>query len=254
MGQLAGQNEWLLKLYQYVQHVRPRWLRKPATNVEMKGSSPRPSEPHMEHLQADRTPLVREQLRDEELLVLIGQGDEQALGALYDRHGALVYSMALHITGARRDAEVMTQDVFQRVWQHAHGFGGGAGSPSGWLVGLARASALEKRCSQQGTLPMHTTAPGITAGPSPRAGANLEETAGLRDDVRAAVAALPVDQRQALERVYYGRLTTRELAAALDVPDDEIKTRLRLGLLTLRDVLEPRGPAGAGVRSSRHSQ
>ncbi len=254
MRQLAGQNEWLTKLYHYVQHVRPRWLRKPATNVETKGSSPRLSEPHMEHLHVDHAPLVHEQFRDDELLVLIGQGDEQALGALYDQHGALVFSIALHITGTRRDAEAVTQDVFQRVWQHALVLRGGVGSTSGWIVGSARACALEKICSEQGRFPMHHTALDITASPSPQAGANLKEAAGLRDDVRAAVAGLPVDQRQALERVYYGGLTTRELAAALDVSDDEVKTRLRLGLLNLRDLLQPRRPAGAELHPGRHLQ
>src|SRR4028118_443280 len=75
-------------------------------------------------------------LRDEELLALIAQRESEALGALYDRYGRLVYTVALRITGDRETAEEVTQDVFQNVWQSAAGFQSASGSATAWLMGI----------------------------------------------------------------------------------------------------------------------
>ena len=84
------------------------------------------------------------QLRDDELLHLIAQGDEQALGALYDRYGRLVFSIALRVTDDRSCAEEVTQDVFHRVWTHAYGFRRVAGPPGGWIIGITRHRAIDE--------------------------------------------------------------------------------------------------------------
>ncbi len=83
-------------------------------------------------------------LRDEELLVLMAQGDQQALGALYDRYGRLVFSIALRIVGDRLSAEEVTQDVFQIVWQQVATFRPAAGAVSGWMVGITRRAIASK--------------------------------------------------------------------------------------------------------------
>ncbi len=76
----------------------------------------------------------RTTLRDDELLVLITQGDEQALGTLYARYGRLVYTIALRCTTDRLTAEEVIQDVFQHVWQHAGMCCTPARSVSDWMI------------------------------------------------------------------------------------------------------------------------
>src|SRR5919204_5725420 len=88
-------------------------------------------------------------MRDEELLALVIRRQEQALGALYDRYGRLVYTIALRITGDRQTAEEVVQDVFQNVWQAAGSFEPGVGSFSSWLFGIARHRAIDATRSKR---------------------------------------------------------------------------------------------------------
>lgn len=180
------------------------------------------------------------QLRDEELLALIVRRDEAALGALYDRYGALVYTIGLRITGDRQTAEEVTQDVFQNVWQTAGSFQPGLGAVGGWLVGIARHRAIdairskrERSRAREQTFEQSGLAD-LEAGPD----AALLQL-DLREAVRGALSNLPASQRQAVELAYYAGLTRVEIAERLGEPLGTIKTRLRLGLTRLRDLLRP---------------
>ncbi len=86
----------------------------------------------------------RTTLRDDELLMLIAHGDEQALGMLYDRYGRLVYSIAFRCTADQLSAEEVTQDVFQRVWQQARAFRAAEGSVASWMIGISRHRAIDE--------------------------------------------------------------------------------------------------------------
>src|SRR5262245_60927321 len=79
---------------------------------------------------------------DEELVRQVLRREEPALGAIYDRYGRLVYTIALRITGDREAAEEVTQDVFQAVWQGVGSFQPG-GSFVAWLTGIARHRAID---------------------------------------------------------------------------------------------------------------
>jgi RNA polymerase sigma-70 factor, ECF subfamily len=179
-------------------------------------------------------------LRDDELLVLVSRGDEAALGAVYDRYGGLVYTIALRVTGDRQTAEEVTQDVFQGVWQTAGSYQAGRGACAAWLVGIARHRAIdairskrERARTREQTYDRGTFAE--TAGaPDPEV-----TDFDLREAVRAALDSLPVAQRQAVELAFYGGFTRVEIAERLGEPIGTIKTRLRLGLMKLRDLLRP---------------
>lgn len=179
-------------------------------------------------------------LRDEELLAMVARGDEGALGAVYDRFGGLVYTVALRVTGDRQTAEEVTQDVFQGVWQTAGSYQAGRGACAAWLVGIARHRAIdairskrERARTREQTYDQGSFAE--TAGaPDPEL-TDLD----LREAVRAALDSLPPAQRQAVELAFYGGLTRVEIAERLGEPIGTIKTRLRLGLLKLRDLLRP---------------
>jgi RNA polymerase sigma-70 factor (ECF subfamily) len=179
-------------------------------------------------------------LRDEELLALVLRRQEAALGAIYDRYGRLVYTVALRITGGRETAEEVVQDVFQNVWQAAGSFQPRAGPFVAWLLGITRHRAIdatrskrERARTREQTLDLDAPASDDTS---------IERAAAqtlLREAVRAALDELPPNQRQAVELAYYGNLTRAEIAERLGEPLGTVKTRLRLGLLKLRDLLRP---------------
>lgn len=178
---------------------------------------------------------------DEALLGLITQREEAALGALYDRYAALVYTIALRITGDRQTAEEVMQDVFQSVWQTAGGFQQTLGAVSGWIVGIARHRAIDAtRTKRERARTREVTGIDQTTLPfaAPAADAGIEHYA-LSEAVRTALADLPQNQRQAIELAYYGGLTRVEIAERLGEPLGTVKTRLRLGLSKLRDLLRP---------------
>jgi RNA polymerase sigma-70 factor (ECF subfamily) len=175
---------------------------------------------------------------DEELMALVLQRQEAALGAIYDRYIRLVYAVALRITGDRETAEEVMQDVFQNVWQAAGSFQPGVGSFVAWLLGIARHRAIDATRSkrERARAREQTIEDFRPAGDE----LNLEREVGqrlLRDVVRSALEALPANQRQAIELAYYGGLTRVEIAERLNEPLGTVKTRLRLGLLKLRDLL-----------------
>jgi RNA polymerase sigma-70 factor, ECF subfamily len=179
-------------------------------------------------------------LRDEELLVLITRRHEAALGAVYDRYGRLVYTVALRVTGDRETAEEVVQDVFQNVWQAAGSFQPRVGAFSSWLLGITRHRAIDATRSkrERARAREQTLDFDMPIGP----GGEIEREVGqtlLRDAVREALEGLPPSQRQAIELAYYGNLTRAEIADRLGEPLGTVKTRLRLGLLKLRDLLRP---------------
>jgi RNA polymerase sigma-70 factor (ECF subfamily) len=177
-------------------------------------------------------------ISDEELLALVIQRQEAALGAIYDRHGRLVFAVALRITGERETAEEVVQDVFQSVWQTAGGFQSGVGSFSSWLLGITRHRAIDVTRSKRERARAREQALDMSYAAVDESGLDREVAQRmLQDAVRTALGALPATQRQAIELAYYGGLTRAEIAARLNEPLGTIKTRLRLGLTKLRDLL-----------------
>ena len=177
-------------------------------------------------------------LRDEELLELVIRRQERALGQLYDRYGRLVYTIALRITGDRQTAEEVVQDVFQNVWQAAGSYQAGIGQFSSWLLGITRHRAIDATRSKRERA--RTREQALDVGIPLSDESDIERDVArslLRDTVRAALQELPTNQRQAVELAYYGDLTRAEIAERLGEPLGTVKTRLRLGLLKLRDLL-----------------
>ena len=82
----------------------------------------------------DWTPLIHQ----------IAEGDQQALGALYDATSSLIYSLALRIVGDTATAEEVTLDVYTQVWRQAKSYDARRGSPSTWLLILTRSRAIDR--------------------------------------------------------------------------------------------------------------
>jgi RNA polymerase sigma-70 factor (ECF subfamily) len=176
-------------------------------------------------------------LPDDVLLQWIAVGNQQAFRTLYDRHSRLVFSLARYITGDRRHAEDVTQDVFVLVWQCPVLCHVCAGTARDWLAAITRNRAVTAVRQGHSTTWRRAAAQAredLVARDAPDL---CEQQRVLRDTFRQALGALPPDQRELLERAYYGGCTATELASDVGVPVDTVKSRMRLALGTLRMTL-----------------
>ncbi len=182
-------------------------------------------------------------LDDAALLARIAGGDEQALAALYDRHGARAFSLALRILGDRETAEEVVLDVFWSIWQHASSFMPERARFTTWLYAMVRRRAIDQlRRRRARPSPAHEieleAREATAADPAVEALAEAEEMARA---IREAMAALPEAQRQVLELAYFRGWSHREIAEYLGEPLGTVKSRLRLALQKLHDWLTERG-------------
>ena len=187
-------------------------------------------------------------LDDQILIRLIVQSDPEALGALYDRYGRLVYSLALNSVGNAATAEEITQDVFLRVWQRAAQYRAGRAKVSTWLTSITRHRAIDQ-LRRRGSRPeQHSAAwAELEPGAEPHVNGPEEATSRAmeRKRVRAAVSLLPEEQQPLLALAYYQGLSQTEIAETLALPLGTVKTRVRLGMQKLRQVLVEDAASGA---------
>jgi RNA polymerase sigma-70 factor (ECF subfamily) len=173
----------------------------------------------------------------QELLADCAQGDQAALASLYDQSSALVYSIALRMLADSGDAEEVTLDVYHQVWRAAHSYDSSRGSVTSWLVTLARNRAIDRlrsravRARSEEPIGKHADVPTFAAGP------DEARLAGQRQRMLAAMAALSLEQREAIELAFFSGLTHAELADRLSQPLGTVKTRIRLGMMKLREQL-----------------
>src|SRR5688572_6385718 len=155
------------------------------------------------------------QAEDERALERVAAGDAGGLGALYDRHGRAVYSLALRILGDEADAEEVTQDVFAQAWRRAGQYDESRGSVAAWLLVMARTRAIDRfrarRVRPEGRV--HDD-DGLTLQQLPSGGPDVasEMLAAERGQhVRRALESLPFVQRMAIELAYFEGLSQREI-------------------------------------------
>ena len=173
-----------------------------------------------------------------ELLAVCAQGDQAALATLYDQSSALVYSSALRMLADASDAEEVAIDVYHQVWRNARSYDSSRGSVTSWLVTLARNRAIDRlrsraiRARTEEPMGSHTDAPTFAAGPDETTLAGQR-----RKRILGAMAALSPEQREAIELAFFSGLTHAELADRLGQPLGTVKTRIRLGMINLREQL-----------------
>lgn len=171
------------------------------------------------------------------MLARIARGEEQAFDALYRELAAPTYGLIRRVLRDPAQAEEVTQEVMVEVWRTAARFDGDRGSVRTWVMTLAHRRAVDRVRSEQ-------------AAADRDARAASRDTVNVDDDVPEQVAArldqqrvrqclgsLTELQRESLTLAYYGGHTYREVAELLDVPLGTVKTRLRDGLIRLRDCL-----------------
>lgn len=167
-------------------------------------------------------------------------GDGDALAEVYDRYSALVYGVAVRVTGDRAAAEDLTQDVFVRFWERPGTYRPDRGSLRSWICMVARNRALDW-IRREGVRARYQLA--AVAEQCEQAWVD-EGRAWWHEEVaavRAAVGALPEPQREAVKLAYYGGRSYREVAGDLRIPEGTAKSRLRAALATIADRLSADG-------------
>jgi RNA polymerase sigma-70 factor (ECF subfamily) len=177
---------------------------------------------------------------DRALVARIERRDAEALAELYDRFSARLNGVACRILGDTGEAEEVLQEVFLYVWRAAATFDAARGSVLAWLLVATRSRAIDKLRSRRPGGRSRLTA--LEDAPEPTADVDLE--AGLAGKewealCRSAIGELPGDQRQALELAYFEGLTQQEIADRTKTPLGTVKTRVRLGLMKLRERIRP---------------
>jgi RNA polymerase sigma-70 factor (ECF subfamily) len=174
---------------------------------------------------------------DEDLLVAAGRGDQAAMGQLYDRFAGQMVGLAMRITQDATLAQDVVQDAFVGIWRNAARFDAGRASARTWIMAIAHnrsIDALRRRRPAQALPDPELPPPAALTSPD-----IWGEVAGRMDAdrVRAAVMTLSPVQREAIALAYFGGLTQQEIAERTGAPLGTVKSRVRLGLMALKDVL-----------------
>ena len=177
-----------------------------------------------------------ESVSDTELVVAIAERTPQALETAYRRHSSAVLGVARRMTFDAALAEEVVQEVFVRLWRAPERFDARRGSLRAYLLIDARARAIETVRSNQARRGREER----SARRERDAPEDVEREAWellLADHLRDALESLTEGERVAIELAYYGGYTYRQVASMLGQPEGTVKSRIRTGLLRLRDRL-----------------
>ena len=186
---------------------------------------------------APRDSRVEESDHLADLLNRSGRGDQSAFAALYDAMARRLHGLVLRVVRDPSQSEEVTQEAMVEIWRQSARYDRALGSPTAWMMTIAHRRAVDRvRSAEASTrrdvtyfeqnqqIPHDETAEAVSR--------NLE---GAR--VRQALTSLTETQRGAVELAYYGGYTHTEVAGMLDIPLGTAKTRIRDGLIRLRDAL-----------------
>jgi RNA polymerase sigma-70 factor, ECF subfamily len=202
--------------------VRDRRI-KDVSASQSPSNEPRPRLRMVESGPADR----------DELLRRVSLGDRDAFGALYDELSSQVYGLVRRVVCDPAQSEEVTQEVFVEVWRIAHRFDRDRGSAGTWVLTIAHRRAVDRVRSEQTQRDrVQALAQVPLSGPADDMATSLD-----RQVVRDAMNGLTELQRQSIELAYFRGLTQGQISELLDVPLGTIKTRIRDGLIRLRDAL-----------------
>jgi RNA polymerase sigma-70 factor, ECF subfamily len=181
---------------------------------------------------------------DLSLLQRIAARESTALAELYDRHSRLLFGLILRIVRDRGDAEEILQEAFVRVWTRAEIYDARMGGPLPWIVRVARNCAIDRLRARRVRAAVHAPAIDLTTveAATPASSTQTPEAAVLEAERRrtltGALAGLPPEQRQLIEAAFFEGHTHSELAQRFALPLGTVKTRIRAGMMAMRQSLE----------------
>ncbi|HEU4432762.1 MAG TPA: sigma-70 family RNA polymerase sigma factor [Pyrinomonadaceae bacterium] len=179
--------------------------------------------------------------QDVDLLKAIAARNEAALGQLYDRYRLILFGVLVRILNNREEAEDVLQEVFLQVWRRAADFDENRGRPFTWLVTLARSRGIDRLRALASRERVATMAGATEASEEVSDAATDAIRSEERGVVNSALAQLPEEQKRPLMLAYFDGLTQSEIALQLGAPLGTVKTRMRTGMMKLRELLSARG-------------
>jgi RNA polymerase sigma-70 factor (ECF subfamily) len=178
-----------------------------------------------------------EPLTQDQLLARVAQGDQAAFAALYDQIAPRVLGLVRRLLRDHAQSEEVTQEIFLEIWQTATRYDSAKGGASTWIMTMAHRRAVDRVRASQASRDRDTK---IGIRDYDAQYDNVSETVQTRvehERVEKAMLRLTELQRQAVSLAYYGGYSHSEVATLLSVPIGTVKTRLRDGMIRLRDEL-----------------
>jgi len=175
---------------------------------------------------------VKEDSSDARLILSVRSGDQQAMGALFDRYSSLVYSVALRVLGDTGAAEDILQEVFMQLWRKPAVFDSARGSLAAWLAVIARNRAIDAIRKRK----PETDIEDVIVSVEPDFAGEAERNRAA-EHIRRKLSEMPEPQRSALEMAFFEGLTHSEIATKTGTPLGTIKTRIRTALISLRTAV-----------------
>lgn len=173
------------------------------------------------------------QPEDALLMRKVSEGDRKAFLALYDRHAAKVFGLALRVIGDPMTAEEVTQDAFLRLWTRADTYNPDRGKLSSWLLTITRRLAIDQfRLEARRPLAWNPSNPENAVEKIPDPASQSEESRWAT--LRFALDRLPAEQRSVIELSFYHGMSHSQIADYQSTPLGTVKTRVRLGMEKLR--------------------
>nr|WP_240489939.1 ECF RNA polymerase sigma factor SigK [Actinomadura atramentaria] len=170
------------------------------------------------------------------MLARVARGDDAAFALLYDAVSAPVYGLVLRVVRDPAQAEEVAQEVMVEVWRTAARHDAGRGGALTWIMTLAHRRAVDRVRSAQAAADRETRAHRPAAPAFDEVGEEVEGRLE-RERVRRCLGGLTELQRESVTLAYYGGHTYREVAELLGAPLGTVKTRMRDGLVRMRDCL-----------------
>jgi RNA polymerase sigma-70 factor, ECF subfamily len=175
---------------------------------------------------------------DEALIGAMAAGEQDALRTFSARYGFSVTALAERILGNRADAEEIAADILWQCWTQASRFDRARGSVAAWVVTLARSRAIDRLRARRLREQVATQSEASAPVAEPAAAVHGAER---RARVQSALATLKDSERDLVTMAFFADLTQSEIAARTGLPLGTVKTRIRTGLLRLRDELRRGG-------------
>ena len=177
------------------------------------------------------------------LVEQMAQGRQDALARLYDETSSMLNGLLLRILERPEDAEEVLLDVYMKAWKYAARYTDKRGSVQSWLMIMARNAAIDRIRQKRAQPKTLAFEPESTPEPESTDASPEEQTAERerRRRVQLVLNELPPEQREVVELAFFGGLTHAELADRLCEPLGTIKSRIRMGLMRLRGLIEEPG-------------
>jgi len=172
-----------------------------------------------------------------ELLRRSGRGDRDAFTTLYDATSSRVFGLAVRVVRDPAQAEEVAQEAFLEIWKTSGRFDADRGSPLGWLLTIVHRKAVDRVRSAEASTRRDNSYHSQNQPVAHDATAEAAHASLDAHRVRTALKSLTSIQREALELAYFGGYTHTEVATMLDLPVGTAKTRIRDGLIRLRDTM-----------------